>query len=81
MIYIFLSQTYKKENDNPECYAIIAGEVTDRFSNKEILLFRLRFAHTFQNDLPRMHETLFDSLHIDDCPNGQTLDNITLSLL
>ena len=77
MIYILLGQTYQEENDNPECYAIIAGEVIDRFLNKKYYYF----AHAFQNELPRIHKTFFDCHHIDDCPNGQTISNSKLSLL
>lgn len=80
-IYLARGQAYKKGNNNPECYGIIAGEVTDQFSNKENLLFCLRFAYTFQNELPSIHETFFDSFHIDDCPNCQTIGNSILSLL
>ena len=46
-----------------ECYALIANKVTDRFSNKEILLLCLCFV-TFQNDFPRIHVTFFDFLHL-----------------
>ena len=48
------------KDDISEYYAIIAGEVIDRFSNKEILLLCLRYV-TFQNGLPIIHETFFDS--------------------
>ena len=45
------------KDDISEYYAIIADEVTDQFSNKEILLLCLRYV-TFQNGLPIIHETL-----------------------
>ena len=38
------------KEDISEYYAIIADEVTDRFSNKEILLLCLRYV-TFKNGL------------------------------
>ena len=48
------------KDDISEYYAIIADEVTDRFSNKETLLLCLRYV-TFQNGLPIIHETFFNS--------------------
>ena len=40
----------------------------------------LRFV-TFQNDLPLINETFFDSLQINGCPTGQVIDKNILSLL
>ena len=55
-----------------EYHDIIADEVTDRFSNKEILLLCSRYV-TFQNGLPIIHETFFDSLHVNGRPTGRII--------
>ena len=55
-----------------EYHDIIADEVTDRFSNKEILLLCSRYV-TFQNGFPIIHETFFDSLHINGRPTGRII--------
>ena len=68
------------KEDILEYYAIIADEVTNGFSNKEILLLRLRYV-TFQNGLSTIHETFFDSLHINGRPTRQTIGKSILSLL
>ena len=60
-----------------EYHAIITDEVTDQFSNKEILLLCSRYL-TFQNGLPIIHETFglpiihgtIDSLPINGRPTG-----------
>ena len=44
------------------------------------MLLCLRYV-TFQNGLPIIYETLFDSLHINGFPTGQTLGENILSLL
>lgn len=61
-------------------YAILGDEVTDRFSSKQILLLCLRYL-TFQNSLPIIHETFFDSLHISGYPTGETIRKNILFLL
>ena len=61
-------------------FAVIADEVTDRFSHSEVLLLCLRYV-TFHNDKPNICETFLDSLHIQGRPSGQTIGNIILSLL
>ena len=68
------------KDDILEYYVIIADEVTDRFSNKEILLLWLRYV-TFQNGLPIIYEIFFDSLHINGRPTGHTIGENILSLL
>ena len=66
----------------PDYYAIIADEVTDRFSNKEInLLLCLRYVRFCANGKPYICETFFDSLHIQGRPTGQTTGNSILLLL
>ena len=42
----------KKKNEILDYYAIIADEITDRFSNKEILLLYLRYVRFFANEKP-----------------------------
>ena len=68
------------KEDISEYYAIIPDKVTGQFSNKEILLLCLSYV-TYQNDHPIIHETFFDSLHINDRPTGQTIGKKNLSLL
>ena len=63
-----------------EYYVIIADEVTDRFSYKEIWHFCLRYV-TFQNCLLIILETFFDYLHKNDHPTGQTIGENILALL
>ena len=63
-----------------EYYVIIADEVTDRFSYKEIWHFCLRYV-TFQNCLLIIQETFFDYLHKNDHPTGQTIGENILALL
>ena len=64
----------KKKDDIPDCYAIIADEVTDRFSDKEMLLLCLRYVRSCGNEKPFICQTLFDSLHIQGRPTGQTIE-------
>ena len=61
-------------------FAVIDDEVTDRFSNSEIILLCLRYV-TFHNKKPKICETFFDSLHIQGRPSGETIGNSILSLL
>ena len=61
-------------------FAVIADEVTDRFSNSELLLFCLRYV-TFHHKKPKICETFFNSLHIQGRPSVQTIGNSILSLL
>ena len=70
----------KIKEDILEYYAIFAGEVTNGFSNKEILLLCLRYI-TFQKGLFIIHETFFDSLYINGRPTRQTIGKNILSLL
>ena len=42
----------KKKNEILDYHAIIADEITDRFSNKEILLLYLRYVRFFANEKP-----------------------------
>ena len=44
------------------------------------MLLCLRYI-TYQNGLPIIHETFFDSLHINSCLTGQTIGKDILSLL
>ena len=60
--------------------AINADEVTDQFSNKEILLLCLRYV-TYQNGLPVIHEAFFNSLHINGRPTGPNIGKKILFLL
>ena len=46
----------KIKDDIPDYYVIIADEVTDRFSNKEILLLSLRYVRFCANEKPYICE-------------------------
>ena len=70
-----------KSDEIPDYYAIIADEITDRFSNKEILLLCLRYIRFCANEKPYMCETFFDFLHIQGRATGQTIGNSILLLL
>ena len=61
-------------------FAVTADKVTDRFSNSEVLLLCLRYV-TLNNEKPKVCETFFNSLHIQERPSGQTIGNSILSLL
>ena len=61
--------------------AIITDEVTDRFSNKEILLFCLCYVRFCTNEKPYICETFFDSLHIQGSTTCQTIGNSILLLV
>ena len=65
----------------PDYYAIIADEITDRFSNKDILLLYLRYVRFFTNQKPFICKIFFDSLRIQGRPTGQTIRNTILLLL
>ena len=71
----------KIKDEIPDCYAIIADDVTDRFCNKEILLVYLSYVRFFANAKPYTWETLSDSLHIQGRPTCQTTGNSILLLL
>ena len=71
----------KIKDDIPDYYAIIADDVTDRFSKKEILLICLRYVRFCANEKPYICEAFLDSLHIQGRPTGQTIGNSILFLL
>ena len=54
----------KIRNEIPDYYVIIADKITDRFSNKYILLLCLRYVIFCANEKRYICETYFDSLHI-----------------
>ena len=54
----------KIRNEIPDYYVIIADKITDRFSNKYILLLCLRYVIFCANKKGYICETYFDSLHI-----------------
>ena len=69
-----LAELIKKglREDLSEYYAILTDEVTDEFSNKEILLLCLRYV-SYQNGFSIIHETFFELLHIIVPPTGQSI--------
>ena len=62
----------KKKNEILDYYAIIADEITDRFSNKEILLLYLRYVRFFANEKP-YNAKYFSILYISKVEQHVTL--------
>ena len=61
----FARDCIKEHISKSTYYAIIADEVTERYSNKEVSLICLRYLR-YINGEPRIYETFFDSTHIRD---------------
>ena len=63
-------------------FSITVDGVTDRCSNKEILLMGLRFLNIDRKiSVPVIEETFLDSSHIQRRPTGKVIGNHTLKLL
>ena len=63
-------------------FSITVDGVTDRCSNKEILLMCLRFLNIDRKiSVPVIEETFLDSSHIQRRPTGKVIGNHTLKLL
>ena len=69
------------QDEIPDYYTIIADEITDRFSNKEIVLLCSYYIRFGANENLCICETFFDSLHIQGRPTGQTIGNSIFLLL
>ena len=70
-----------KENISESTYyAIIADEVTERFSNSKVLLICLRYLR-YINGEPQIYENFFDSTHIKGRATGQTIGKGILEIL
>ena len=76
----FVRDRIKEHISKSTYYAIIADEVTERYSNKEVLLICLRYLR-YINGEPRIYETFFDSTHIKGRPTGQTIGKTILEIL
>ena len=61
-------------------YAIIADEVTDRYSNKEILLLCIRYLNCTK-ERPAIREAFLASTHISGRPIGENIGQHILDLL
>ena len=62
--------------------SIIADKVTDRYSNKVILLFyRMSLNIDRKIGVPVIEETFLDSNHIQGRPRGKVMGNHILKLL
>ena len=61
-------------------YAIIADEVTDRYSNKEILLLCIRSLNCTK-ECPAIEEVFLASAHISGRPTGENIGQHILDLL
>ena len=63
-------------------FSIITDEVTERYSNKEILLLRLRYLNiNCKIGVPTIEETFLDSNYIQGTPIGKVIGNHILKLL
>ena len=68
--------------EKTEYFSITADEVTDRYSNKEILLLYLRYLNIDRKiGVPVIEETFLDSNHIQGRPTGKVIGNHILKLL
>ena len=76
----FVRDRTKEHISKSTDYAIIADEVTERYSNKEVLLICLQYLRYIKGD-PRTYETFFDSMHIKGRPTGQTIGKTILEIL
>ena len=61
-------------------YAIIADEVTDRYSNKEILFLCIRYLNCTK-ECPAIEEVFLASTHISGRPTGENIGQHILDLL
>ena len=78
--YLSEFEPSKVKDEIQDYYVIIADDVTNRFSNKEILLLCLRSVRLCANEKPYICETFFDFLTIQGRPTGQTIRNSILLL-
>ena len=63
-------------------FSIIADEVTDRYSNKKILLLCLRYLNiSHKIGVPVIEETFLDSNYIQGRPTEKIIGNHMLKLL
>ena len=76
----FVGDRVKEHISESPHYAIIADEVTERYSNKEVLLICLGYLR-YINVEPRIYKTFFDSAHIKGRPSGQTIGKTILEML
>ena len=68
--------------EKTKCFSIIADEVTERYSNKEILLLRLRYLNiNCKIGVPTIEETFLDSNYIQGTAIGKVIGNHILKLL
>ena len=61
-------------------YTIIADEVTDRYSNKDILLLCIRYLNCTK-ERPAIKETFLAFTHISGRPTGENIGQHTVDLL
>lgn len=66
----FIRSRIKEIVDRETYHAIIADEVTDKYTNKEVVLVCLRYVN-YLNEKPKVEETFFNLFHI----HGRTTGN------
>ena len=76
----FVRDRRKEHISESTYYAIIADEVTEKYSNKEVLRMFLRYSR-YINGEPRIYQIFFDSAHIKGQPTGQTIGKTILERL
>ena len=78
----FVRMKIKDIVEKTKYFSIIADEVTDRYSNKDILLLYLRYLNIDRKiGVPVIEETFLDSNHIQGRPTGKVIGNHILKLL
>ena len=78
----FVQMKIKDIVEKTKYFSIITDEVTDRYSNKEILLLCLRYLNIDHKiGVPVIEETFLDSNHIQGRPTGKVTGNHILKLL
>ena len=76
----FARDRLKEHISESTYYPIIADEVTERYSNKEVLLICLRYLRYIKEE-PWIYETFLNSTPITGRSTGQTIGKIILEIL
>ena len=72
----FVRMKFKNIMEKTKYFSIIADEVTDRYSNNEVLLLCLRYLNIDRKiGVPVIEKTFLDSNHIQGRPTGKVIGN------
>ena len=66
--------------DNSKFFSVIADEVTDHYTNKEILLLCFQYVNLLQ-EKSTIQEIFLDSVHVQGRPTGAGIANHILNVL